>query len=55
MKLVGELKEKVEKAETQEEAKQIIEDAGMELSADEMEQVAGGQFDPLMDLRPKFR
>ena len=30
MKLVGDLKDKVEKAENQEEAKKIIEKAGME-------------------------
>ncbi len=42
MKLIGELKEKVEKTETKEEAKKVIEDAGMELTDEEMEQVAGG-------------
>ena len=42
MKLVGELKDKVEKAENQEEAKEIIKEAGMELTDDEMDQVAGG-------------
>jgi hypothetical protein len=44
MKLVGELKDKVEKAENQEEAKKIIEKAGMELTDDELDQVAGGVF-----------
>ena len=43
MKLVGELKDKVEKAENQEEAKKVIEEAGMELTDEEMEQVAGGK------------
>ena len=43
MKLVGDLKEKVEKAETPEEAKEIIRDAGMELTDEEMDQVAGGK------------
>ena len=43
MKLVGELKDKVEKAENQEEAKKIIKDAGMELTDEEMDQVAGGR------------
>ena len=43
MKLIGELKEKVEKSETKEEAKKVIEDAGMELTDEEMEQVAGGK------------
>ena len=39
MKLIGELKEKVEKTETREEAKKVIEEAGMELTDEEMEQV----------------
>lgn len=42
MKLVGELKDKVEKAENQEEAKKVIEEAGMELTDEELDQVAGG-------------
>ena len=42
MKLTGELKEKVEKAETREEAKKVIEEAGMELTKEELDQVAGG-------------
>ena len=42
MKLVGELKEKVEKAENQEEAKEIIKEAGIELTDEEIDQVAGG-------------
>ena len=46
MKLVGELKEKVEQTETQEEAKKVIEEAGMELTLEEIEQVTGGR-DPL--------
>ncbi len=46
MKLVGDLKDKVEKAENLEEAKEIIKDAGMELTDEEMDQVAGGrEFD----------
>ena len=44
MKLIGELKDKVEKAENQEEAKKIIEKAGMELTDEEMDQVAGGRI-----------
>ena len=43
MKLIGELKDKVEKAETKEEAKKVIEEAGMELTEEELEQVAGGR------------
>ena len=42
MKLTGELKEKVDKAETKEEAKKAIEDAGMILNDAELDQVAGG-------------
>ena len=42
MNLVGDLKEKVEKAESKEEAKQLIQDAGVELTEEEMDQVAGG-------------
>ena len=49
MKLVGELKEKVEKTENQEEAKKIIEEAGMELTDEEMDQVAGGAPRPTLD------
>ena len=44
MKLVGELKDKVEKAETKGEAKEIIKDAGMELTDEELDQVAGGGY-----------
>ena len=46
MKLVGKLKEKVEKAETKEQAKEIIAHAGMELTDDEMSMVSGGEFTP---------
>lgn len=42
MKLIGELKEKVEKAETAEAKKELIEEAGMELNDEELEQIAGG-------------
>lgn len=43
MKLIGELKEKVEKAETAEAKKELIEEAGMELNDEELEQIAGGR------------
>ena len=46
MKLVGELKDKVEKAETSEEAKKIIKDAGMELTEEELNDATGGTFIP---------
>ena len=42
MKLVGELKKEVEKIETQEGKKEAIKKAGMELSDEELDQVAGG-------------
>ncbi len=43
MRLVGELKEKVEKAKSKEEAKKVIEEAGMELTQEELDQVAAGE------------
>ena len=49
MKLVGELKEKVEKTENLKEAKKVIEEAGMELTDEEMDQVAGGAPRPTLD------
>ena len=42
MKLTGELKEKVEKAASKEEAKEAIAEAGMELTDEELDIVAGG-------------
>ena len=42
MKLTGILKDKVDKAETMEAKKDIIAEAGMELTDDELEGVAGG-------------
>ncbi len=46
MEIIGKLKENVEKAETKEEAKEIIrnacEEAGMELSEEELDKAAGG-------------
>ena len=44
MQLTGELKDKVEQTKTKEEAKKIIEDAGMELTDEEMDQVSGGKI-----------
>ena len=49
MKLTGELKEKVDKAETKEEAKKILAEVGLELTDAEMDQVAGGLPRPLYD------
>ncbi len=42
MKLTGELKKQVEKAESKQEKKNLIENAGMLLSDDELEMVSGG-------------
>ena len=42
MKLTGRLKEQVEQAKTKEEAKDLIAQVGMELTDEEMDQVAGG-------------
>lgn len=42
MKLIGNLKNQVEKANNMEEAKGMIEKAGMELTAEELEMVTGG-------------
>ena len=44
MKLTGELKEKVEKAESKEEVKKILEEAGITLDDAELDQVAGGRM-----------
>ena len=44
MELSKELKEKLKKAESEEEAKKILEDAGVELTDEEMDQVAGGKM-----------
>ena len=42
MKLVGNLKKQVEDTTTKEEAKEVIEKAGMELTDEELDKVAGG-------------
>lgn len=42
MKLIGKLKEQVENTNNKEEAKGIIADAGMELTEEELDMVAGG-------------
>lgn len=44
MELIGNLKDKVEKAQSKEEAQSIIENAGMRLTEDEMDMVAGGKI-----------
>ena len=56
MKLTGELKEKVEKAENKEEAKKTIEDAGMILDDAELDQVSGGASHGLINnINPRTR
>ncbi len=42
MKLIGELKKQVEETRNKEEAKDILEKAGMELTDEELDQVVGG-------------
>ena len=42
MKLIGNLKKQVEETTNKEEAKEVIEKAGMELTDEELEKVAGG-------------
>ena len=42
MRLIGSLKAKAEKARTQEEKKTFIESAGMKLTDEELDKVAGG-------------
>ncbi len=42
MKLIGNLKKQVEETTSKEEAKEVIEKAGMELTDEELNQVAGG-------------
>ena len=46
MKLTGELKEKVANAESAEQAKELIAEAGVELTDEEVEEIAGGTFYP---------
>ena len=54
MKLVGELKEKVEKAENREDAKELIKDAGMELTEEELDQITGGAGCTIYDPEQKL-
>jgi len=42
MKLTDELKEKIDAAESIEEKKAILEEAGVEISDDELDEVSGG-------------
>ena len=47
MKLVGELKKQVEETKNKEEAKKVIEKADMQLTDDELDNVAGGFRNPI--------
>ena len=47
MKLIGKLKDNVANAETKEAVKQLIEDAGMLLDDQELDQVCGGKLKDL--------
>ena len=53
MKLTGDLKNQVEKAESKNEKKKLIEEAGMELTDEEMDQVAGGSVRITLECRPE--
>lgn len=52
MKLTGELKKHVEETDSREEKKRLIEEAGMELTDEEMDIVSGGES---IDLRFNLR
>lgn len=52
MKLIGNLKNQVEKANSKEEAKGIIEKAGMQLTEDELNMVVGRGGIALADRSP---
>ena len=55
MELTKELKEKLENAESKEEEKKIIEKDGMELTDEEMEQVAGGGYmESISEIKRKY-
>ena len=47
MKLIGELKKQVESTNTKEEAKDVIENAGMELTDNELDNIVGGSTPPI--------
>lgn len=48
MKLTGHLKKQVEQAEGKEEARSLIEKAGMELTDEELDAVTGGYIPPII-------
>ena len=50
MKLIGKLKENVDKADDKEQAKGLIAEAGMELTDDELNIVTGGVAYPSSEM-----
>ena len=50
MKLTGELKKQVEKADGREGKKKLIEKAGIILTDDELDQVSGGYSHPVIEM-----
>ncbi len=52
MKLIGDLKKKVDEANTKEEAKELIANAGMELTEEEMDAVSGGRTFSSVPIKP---
>lgn len=54
MELTKELKEKVEKVKSVEEAKKILEEAGVKLTEEELDQVAGGKARHVSDFPHLF-
>ena len=52
MKLTGKLKEHDEQAETREEAKKVIGEAGISLTDEELDQVSGGTWKSINDCPP---
>ena len=54
MKLVGKLKDDVANAKSPEEAKQLIENAGMQLTDEELEHISGGDgVDDILGMRKR--
>ena len=51
MKLKGELKEKIEKAESKEQAKEILDKTGIELTDEELDAVTGGYHQSNLEVK----
>ena len=52
MKLIGKLKEKVSKAGSKEEALEMIKEAGMVLTDEELKQASGGESTEIKEFVP---